>query len=62
MSLNFSCKDCENRYVGCHSECEVYKKEKEKHNKKMQKIKELKTKVHSNHTSQKTLTGRMRKH
>lgn len=23
------CKDCQNRYVGCHIECEKYKKFKE---------------------------------
>ena len=26
MNMNLSpCKDCEKRYVGCHSECEQYK-------------------------------------
>lgn len=25
------CKDCKDRYVGCHSNCEEYKKQKEKY-------------------------------
>lgn len=24
---NFSCKDCTKRHMGCHSECDTYKKE-----------------------------------
>ena len=24
------CMNCQNRYLGCHSECKEYKKEKEK--------------------------------
>jgi hypothetical protein len=26
---NFPCKDCESRYVGCHSSCEKYQKVKQ---------------------------------
>lgn len=39
-----NCKDCKNRYIGCHSTCEVYKKFKENienRNIKIQKYKEL---------------------
>lgn len=34
MSLDFSCKDCKDRYVGCHSKCSTYKAEKERLNNK----------------------------
>lgn len=34
MAVDFSCKGCKDRYVGCHSKCEKYKKEKEAVNKK----------------------------
>jgi hypothetical protein len=27
----YSCKNCEERHVGCHSDCEKYKKEREQH-------------------------------
>ena len=27
----FTCKDCKDREVGCHSRCEKYKREKTKH-------------------------------
>lgn len=39
-----NCKDCKNRYIGCHSTCEVYKKFKENidnRNTKIHKYKEL---------------------
>lgn len=29
MALIVCCKNCTERYLGCHSECEQYKKEKE---------------------------------
>lgn len=25
--INFSCKDCTKRHMGCHSECDTYKNE-----------------------------------
>ena len=28
-----TCKDCQNRYVGCHGLCEKYKKARAEHNK-----------------------------
>ena len=28
--MSFECKDCSERYVGCHTTCESYLKEKEK--------------------------------
>lgn len=34
MSLDFSCRDCVGRHVGCHSTCEIYKEEKERLNNK----------------------------
>ena len=27
--LGFTCKDCPNRYPGCHGKCEKYQREKE---------------------------------
>lgn len=27
----YSCKDCQQRYPGCHGKCETYKKEKAAH-------------------------------
>lgn len=27
-AYNFSCKGCDKRYPGCHSQCETYKREK----------------------------------
>ena len=41
----FSCKDCTERYIGCHSKCEKYIKEKEQHVAKMQAENQHKTKV-----------------
>lgn len=32
------CKDCDKRYVGCHSECEDYILEKQDHDKKSEII------------------------
>ena len=32
MSTKFSCKGCDERYVGCHSTCEKYIQEKIAHN------------------------------
>lgn len=29
-TINSPCKDCKNRYLGCHSECEKYIEYKEK--------------------------------
>ena len=29
--LEFSCKDCGNRFPGCHGTCETYKAEKAEH-------------------------------
>ena len=29
--MNFSCKDCENRFPGCHDRCEKYQREKAEH-------------------------------
>ena len=34
MAPDFSCKDCKDRTLGCHSHCEKYLEEKEKLNKK----------------------------
>ena len=28
IAYNFSCKGCDKRYPGCHSQCETYKREK----------------------------------
>lgn len=36
------CKDCELRYIGCHSECEIYMEEKEKYLLQKQKEKDIK--------------------
>ena len=39
-----SCKDCTDRYIGCHSKCETYiqfKKEKEEINKKKEKERKI---------------------
>ena len=30
--VKFPCKDCPDRYPGCHDNCEKYKAAKEKHN------------------------------
>jgi len=30
--MSFTCKDCTNRRIGCHSSCEKYLKEKADHN------------------------------
>lgn len=30
MSIVYPCKDCEERYLGCHSKCEKYKECSEK--------------------------------
>lgn len=38
MSSFFCCKDCEERYVGCHSTCEKYLQEKEKYGEHRDKI------------------------
>ena len=32
-SNNWCCKDCKKRQIGCHSTCELYKKQKEKYEK-----------------------------
>lgn len=34
-----SCKDCQDRYIGCHSNCEKYKEWKAKKNEEKEKIK-----------------------
>ena len=31
MRARFTCKDCGNRYPGCHDKCEKYQKEKAEH-------------------------------
>lgn len=31
IKMQNHCRGCQNRYVGCHSECEIYKADKEKH-------------------------------
>ncbi len=46
---NFSCKDCQKRYVGCHSDCEPYKqfkKETTELRKKIQKHNEMEYLLH----------------
>lgn len=40
MTGIFSCKDCQDRYVGCHSKCEKYKAKKELHEKRKQEYKD----------------------
>lgn len=35
----FSCKDCRERYVGCHSKCETYKREWEANEKRKKDLK-----------------------
>ena len=40
MGGSFTCKDCKDRYVGCHSKCENYKKQKELHEKRKQEYKD----------------------
>lgn len=41
--MNFKfCLDCPNRYVGCHSMCEIYKSEKENFKKRKEVIKQNK--------------------
>ena len=32
-SNNWGCKGCKKRQIGCHSTCELYKKQKEKYEK-----------------------------
>lgn len=39
MTGVFCCKDCKDRYVGCHSECEKYKTQKDLHEKRKQEFK-----------------------
>lgn len=36
------CKDCTNRHLGCHGNCELYLKEKSEHEKERQHIKSVK--------------------
>lgn len=36
--MSFTCKDCTNRRIGCHSSCEKYLKEKADHNIIMRRI------------------------
>ena len=38
-----SCKDCVNRYIGCHSECELYINEKNEYNRQQAEIHKYKT-------------------
>lgn len=38
------CKNCEDRHVGCHSECDRYKKFKEEHESEKAVIREIKDK------------------
>lgn len=38
MSTIFSCKNCQDRYPGCHSHCEKYQKEKAEHDKRKSEI------------------------
>lgn len=35
--MNFPCKDCNDRNVGCHGTCEKYKVAKEKHKDEIEK-------------------------
>lgn len=39
------CKDCEDRYLGCHSECDKYKKQIEEWNKAKEEFKKKKTSI-----------------
>lgn len=41
MSIN-SCKDCKDRYVGCHSTCEKYINAKKEYDELQEKIKKSK--------------------
>lgn len=40
----FPCKDCKNRYVGCHSECAAYNNAKKTHNDNVNTLREKKKK------------------
>ena len=39
---SFPCKDCPDRFVGCHGSCQKYKDAKAKHEQKMAIIKKAK--------------------
>lgn len=41
MSIN-SCKDCKDRYIGCHSTCEKYINAKKEYDELQEKIKKSK--------------------
>lgn len=40
--FTFTCKDCENRHIGCHSTCEKYNRERDENEKIKKKIEEEK--------------------
>ena len=40
ISYNFSCRNCDERYVGCHSNCLKYKKDLNDYNEEMKPIRE----------------------
>ena len=44
--MSFECKDCSERYVGCHRTCESYLKEKEKIEERNERIRREKQKEH----------------
>ena len=37
-----TCKDCTERHLGCHSECEKYRKDKRNHDKEQEQIRKAK--------------------
>ena len=37
--IKWGCKDCRKRFIGCHSTCESYKKQKEMHDKMLKEDK-----------------------
>jgi len=43
-NVNFPCKDCTDRHVGCHSTCEPYLKIKKEHQTINEKIREQSSK------------------
>ena len=46
MSPIFSCKNCNERAVGCHATCEKYLTEKEQHEADKERLRHLKAKAH----------------
>lgn len=50
MRKNLVCKDCEERHIGCHADCERYIKETEE-------IREEKNKLWKNYDIDRAITG-----